>query len=116
MFPTGAPGFALLVLRCTIVVGLTASAFPTGWRHAAYIVLLVCLALGLFTPIACVLVGVAVMVDVLGDPHARVFQSILILLSALSYAFLGPGAYSIDAALFGRRKLMSSDSTRRHSK
>jgi len=35
----------------------------------------------------------------------------IVLLSTASYACLGPGAYSIDARLFGRRILVSTDSS-----
>jgi hypothetical protein len=37
----------------------------------------------------------------------------VVLLSASAYAFLGPGAYSIDGRLFGRRMLVSTDSSRK---
>ena len=33
----------------------------------------------------------------------------IVLLSTASYACIGPGAYSIDARLFGRRMLVSTD-------
>ena len=113
MFPAGPPGVALLVLRGCIATALAGIAFPTGWEHVAFLVLLGMLCVGLLTPVVCALVSVTVLLDL---PHLRDGNPVelgVVLLSASAYAFLGPGAYSIDGRLFGRRMLVSTDSSRK---
>lgn len=108
MFPAGAPGIALLVLRNCIAFSLTSYGFPTGWPHVLFLAVLSMLSLGLLTPAGCALAAMAVLAQAayigkLCDPNV-----IVIVLSTLSLAFLGPGAFSIDARLFGRRMLVST--------
>jgi hypothetical protein len=111
MFPAGAPGIALLVLRNCIAIALAGSAFPVGWQHAAFLVLLSMLCFGLFTPVVC---GIAVAALLFHPAHSSaVFSAniVILALSALSLALLGPGAFSIDARIFGRRVLVSTASS-----
>jgi hypothetical protein len=111
MFPVGLPGVALLVLRGCIVAALAGIAFPTGWQHFAFRGLLGMLCLGLLTPVVCGVAGAAVLFDL---PHLRtgsIVESSIVVLATFAYAFLGPGAYSVDARLFGRRILVSTDSS-----
>jgi hypothetical protein len=113
MFPTGVPGVALLVLRCCIAAALAGTAFPSGWQHVAFLCLMGLLLLGLLTPVVC---GVAVLVVFFDLSQVRNLNAIeigIVFLSTASYACLGPGAYSIDAWLFGRRMLVSTDSSER---
>ena len=112
MFPPGIPGVALLVLRCTIGVGFYSIASPAGSGHPIFLCFLILLGLGLFTPIFCVLVSVVAMVGVMHDPGGRLFEATLLLTASLSYALIGPGAYSVDGVIFGRRKLISSGARR----
>ncbi len=109
MFPPGAPGAALLVLRICISFALAGTAYPTGGEHIAFLLLLSLVCVGLLTPIACVVAAVSVLFD-LPAIHGGASVAIVVL-STLAYAVLGPGAYSVDARLFGRRVLMSTDST-----
>ena len=111
MFPRGAPGIALLVLRGCIGAALAGIAIPSGWPHIAFLALISMLGVGLLTPAVCVLAVIVVLLDL---PYIRDFSWVelgIILLSTSSFAFLGPGAYSIDARLFGRRMLVSINST-----
>lgn len=111
MFPGGAPGVALFVLRNCIAVALAGSAFPTGWQHSTFLVLLGMLCVGLLTPAVCVLAALAVLFELArsrGIPNATVS---VVVLSTLSLAVLGPGAFSVDARLFGRRMLVSTSSS-----
>lgn len=113
MFPAGAPGVALLVLRCCIATALASIAFPSEWQHRAFFALLIMLGLGLLTPMVCALAIMAVLLDLPHLRHSNPVELGIVLLSASSYAFLGPGAYSIDGRLFGRRMLVSTNSSER---
>lgn len=110
MFPAGGPGVALVVLRCCIATALSGIAFPSGWQHMAFLGLLSLLWLGLLTPVVCGLAAGAVVFDLSRVRNVSDVEIVIVLLSAVSYAVVGPGAYSIDARLFGRRRLVSFDS------
>jgi hypothetical protein len=112
MFPGGAPGAALLVLRGCIAGALVHVAFPTGWKHLAFLALLSLLCLGLLTPVVCAFAVLAVLLDLTYLRDISAVEVGIVLLSTSSYAFLGPGAYSIDARLFGRRVIISTGSSR----
>jgi hypothetical protein len=112
MFPAGAPGAALLVIRCCIAAALAGIAFPTGWQHVAFMVLLGMLCLGLLTPLVCPAATLFALMDL---PHLlteNMIEVVIVLLSASSFTFLGPGAFSIDARLFARRIVLSDHSSR----
>jgi hypothetical protein len=112
MFPAGAPGAALLVIRCSLATALAGIAFPAGWRHVAFLALLGFLCLGFLTPIVCLVATVAALMDLshlLTENRAEV---IIVLSCVSSFAFLGPGAFSMDARLFGRRIVLSDRSPR----
>ena len=111
MFPAGAPGVALLVLRSCIATALSGIAFPSGWQHVAFLGWLSLLWLGLLTPAVCAVAAAAVLLDLSHLRDVNAVETGIVLLSACSFAFIGPGAYSIDARLFGRRMLVSTDSS-----
>jgi uncharacterized membrane protein YphA (DoxX/SURF4 family) len=74
-----------------------------GWIHTVAILISLALSLGYLTPIAAV---TALAFHVLswfsaGADSAAV--ALIYALDALALALLGPGAYSVDAYLFGRR-------------
>jgi uncharacterized membrane protein YphA (DoxX/SURF4 family) len=113
MFPNGWPGRGLLLLRL-VAGGLLVLDGITGIMRASQhesVPLQVIAAIagifllaGLWTPIA----GAVVMVTELwiaftGTPHLR--SAILLATMGVSLAVLGPGARSIDARLFGRKRL-----------
>lgn len=110
MFAAGAPGVALLVLRCCIATDLCGIAFPSGWHRVAFLGLQGLLWIGLLTPVVCVVAAGAVLLDLSHLRIVNVVEIATVLLSAFAYAFIGPGAYSIDVRLFGRRMLVSTDS------
>ena len=110
-FARGWPGIGLLVLRVTAAIAafhISLSALALNWSLLTTVIegaaaLLLCV--GLWTPIAgSMMAGVAVwaVFSRTGDPWA------LILLAAVgvALAMLGPGAWSIDALLFGRRRMV----------
>jgi uncharacterized membrane protein YphA (DoxX/SURF4 family) len=111
MFPTGTAGAALFLLRILVAVNLvwegTAhwTLVTSVWITLAFVVPALCLCLGLlssFAAIAGFLIQIIVVFEV-GGRHG--FHLGLSILSAAVVAALGPGAYSIDARLFGRKVL-----------
>jgi hypothetical protein len=120
MFPSGRPGIALLILRVSVAAMLLAhgriSEIP-AFSSVFLVVLLLALSLclGFATPLAATLYCIAGLALL---PNAVGFDTKIIVLSipnAVVLALLGPGAYSLDARLFGRRVIVlsSGDSTRR---
>ena len=114
MFPTGAAGVALVLLRVSVAAMLVTNVMPSDNPivHTCELIgislLVASLSLGVFTPVASVLsccVEIAALSDLrtLGVTH--LIASILI---TASLAMLGPGGYSIDARMFGRRLVVSS--------
>ena len=111
-FPNEWPGAGLLLLRLTLAGALFADAAaalsatgPAQILAAGGAILTGALiAIGLWTPIAGVLVcvlqlGVMLTADGTIGPH--VVQAAI----GLCLSLLGPGAWSIDARLFGRRRV-----------
>jgi len=109
MFPSGSAGLSLVVLRCVVAATVVVHATAFGPAGAGLIVrgiaalLGLCLCLGVVTPycaaVSCVL-ELALLLTA-GGPGR--FQFGLSALTAAATAGLGPGAYSIDARLFGRK-------------
>jgi putative oxidoreductase len=109
MFPAGWPGIALLLLR--VAVAMTAivdvcSPDPYRWSWLLLVLGLVglTLAVGIFTPVFALfsLIVQFARFALIGDHPIERLVGILI---AFALIFLGPGAYSVDARRFGRRRL-----------
>jgi len=122
-FPRGRSGAGLLLLRAAIGVLMLWQAWsdfagdldpsPAAWILGGIALIAGALLLaGLMTPIAAAIAAVelAPAWTALHPPHAAVSQSTLlaILLMALAGAVIlaGPGAFSIDARLFGLREII----------
>ena len=109
MFPAGAPGIALLMLRVSIAAMLLLADEPGAhiasitWEFLALVALCILLCIGLLTPAACVLSVLLVGHQLFLITGRQTISVILILVITTSLALLGPGAFSIDARLFGRR-------------
>ena len=109
MFPTGMAGAALFALRvsaaATLLVDGTAhwALVTSFWILFAFALPAAFLCLGLLTPyfsfLSCLL---QLSVPFIASSHDAFHLGISILNSGI-VAVLGPGAYSIDARLFGRR-------------
>jgi uncharacterized membrane protein YphA (DoxX/SURF4 family) len=113
MFPHGWPGRGLLLLRLVmgfflIHDGLFALMGPPQRESIALQVIAaiaaIFLLIGLWTPIAGALVTLTELwIALRGTDHLR--SMILLAMIAIAIAILGPGAQSIDAVLFGRKRL-----------
>jgi uncharacterized membrane protein YphA (DoxX/SURF4 family) len=120
-FPTGSPGLGLLVLRLVVALSLvvhgaacldgesTVGASAVAVTAALTAALLV---IGLMTPLAAslaALTGIGLAVAWLPAPTPNPFEvrltAALVVSVAVATALLGPGAFSLDAALFGRREI-----------
>ncbi len=101
-FPTGWPGFGLLLLRVLVVfLLLTQTGVLSGWFTAAVVLTSAgCLLLGFMTPISAVLTGLIS----LGLAFS-IFEIVEIIALTTAIALLGPGAFSVDARMFGRREV-----------
>jgi hypothetical protein len=113
MFPGGAAGLALIVLRACVVVSLwmTASiresSLSAGWSIVGLSLLSVLIAAGAFTPAVCI-VTLAVELWFVWPRHAGYpYHMILAPLLAVVLTLLGPGAFSVDAKIFGRRRIIA---------
>ena len=113
MFPNGMPGLALLLLRmATGILLIHDGAIALQLRPDLQTIILGSVAIGagalllvgLWTPVAGVLVVlVEVCILFLGTAHVR--SAILLGAVGAALAALGPGSTSIDARLFGRKRL-----------
>jgi hypothetical protein len=113
MFPAGAPGIALLMLRISVAAMLLIAANPAAnhgnyvpsvtWQFLVLVALCILLCLGLFTPAASVLSAVLIGVLIPFAADRETINVLLTLVITICLGLLGPGAFSIDARLFGRR-------------
>lgn len=115
-FPGGSPGFGLLVLR--VGLGLTIlyggvnylsesgdSAFLSWILGFLIIAAAVFLLIGFLTPLIA-LIALAGGILSLADERQLVVVEIYAVILAAAIALLGPGAFSLDARLFGRREIV----------
>jgi hypothetical protein len=113
MFPGGMAGLGLIILRICVVSSLLTIAFDRGplafasWTGVGVGLLSLLMVVGALTPAACA-VGALVETSYLmlrQGTDRRYIVFALLVIAALG--LLGPGAFSIDARLFGRRLLIS---------
>lgn len=110
MFTRGSPGLGLGLLRVSVAESLMSNA-PTLLIHQSiWVILVLCvLSLGLFLgfltrTLSLLAVGAQIVAALrLGFDPVRALISVP---AALAIALLGPGAYSVDGYLFGRKVLI----------
>lgn len=111
MFPSGWPGFGLLLLRFSVAIALLAEACAhrqglPDWLLGAAGLVAASLLAGYLTPVGA---GLGLLLHLLvwfrlGSGGAALATGVLLETTAL--ALLGPGQYSVDAFRFGRRILV----------
>lgn len=110
MFPTGLVGAALLVFRVSIAATLIINASDSrAWTNSSWIVggfVLAALSLcfGILTPffsIFSALLQAFILVFIGGNR----FQLLTSIVGSGIISVLGPGAYSVDSRIFGRKLL-----------
>lgn len=113
MFPNGWPGRGLLILRLAaggLLLTQGTVVFLSGAHGYAVIPVNIGLAagllilIGLWTPLGCLLAVVAESWLSLAGGIANQ-PAVLLLAISVAVAMLGPGSWSIDAVLYGRRRL-----------
>jgi uncharacterized membrane protein YphA (DoxX/SURF4 family) len=128
-FPSGWPGVGLLLLRSALGVTLIAqgAAYVVDWPHLGLftwtVALLaaasgVSLLIGYLTPFAGVLAGLICVGCALSwfpASNPNLFETrlaaALVTVIAVAIVCLGPGAFSLDARLFGRREIVIPNSS-----
>jgi hypothetical protein len=122
-------GIGLLLLRTAIglvmawqgiwLIAAAENPWLAGGAGLTAIVLAVALIAGLLTPVAATLVAIAAAVSAAraGETIMVTYDGLalahgLVMIDAISLVLLGPGAFSIDARLFGRREIHIRESYR----
>ena len=113
-FPDRWRGFGLLLLRVLVAVSvivqttayLRAAETLAGWSIVALLLAsAACLLLGFVTPVAAVLIGLTSLGLAFWTTSYPI-QELEVVVLATVIALLGPGAFSIDARMFGRREIL----------
>jgi uncharacterized membrane protein YphA (DoxX/SURF4 family) len=107
-FPSGWPGLGLVLLRASVAVAVLLQAYGRlevlpGLVLVALVVLCAILCAGFLTPMIALCAAAVHVVAAASLGMSDGGTTVVGILGALALALLGPGAYSIDARLFGRR-------------
>lgn len=123
-FPGGNPGLGLLLLRAAVgfaaaahgVLYLSGPSTPSPGKWLLGLALIVggmALTAGFFTPVAGLLLGLCflgIAVSWFPAPSWGLHDGRLVacgmIVTAIALALLGPGAFSLDGRLFGRREIV----------
>ena len=129
-FPDGWPGVGLILLRLTVAfsaiaqglaaLGASDGAGFTFWMTAlAAVIVGLILLIGFLTPLAGVaatigyfVVGVSMFLANDANKQSQAFTALDLAVMSIALVLLGPGAFSLDARLFGRREIIIPDGRR----
>jgi hypothetical protein len=112
-FPSGRPGVGLLLLRLSaggFLIGESVARMspmppsPFWEMYSALVCAGACLCFGVWTPLVA---GVQILTEMLMALSVPAHAQIHILLAVLAFslALLGPGAWSVDSLMFGRKRI-----------
>lgn len=106
-FPNGLAGVALLLLRASIVLSLVTSPIPLSqpWSTPFLHILAITIGTGVYTRTAAVLCAIGFALLIWPMHWLPPLPSLIHALDAAALALIGPGAFSIDALVFGRRTM-----------
>ncbi len=112
MFPQGGPGIGLLLLRIAVATMFALNVtHPFGLSSdTLYVTIVIFIALislgllaGFFTLVLTVITAVAALANLVLSDQAIDVAYVFRFLTSAALFFLGPGAYSVDAKLYGLR-------------
>jgi uncharacterized membrane protein YphA (DoxX/SURF4 family) len=112
-FPNGRPGAGLLLLRFAVGASLIVEKVPLIWVIPQSFglevrIVMVCVGIsllcGLWTPVMGALAA-AIELLIAFSPVGGDATHILLAILSFSLALLGPGAWSIDGHIFGRKRI-----------
>lgn len=108
MFPAGFPGIGLISLRLVVSLQLLYFAYVDAadfeqWTIVISLLFALLLCIGVLTPVVAVLWALICIFRLLAATPTQWSSLIIAIGNAVTLALLGPGAYSLDARLFGRR-------------
>jgi uncharacterized membrane protein YphA (DoxX/SURF4 family) len=109
-FLRGRPAVGLLLLRAAIAAMVVNSDRGT---HPIELIVAVLIAFGVWTPVSGTIVALTQLWYVMADERTRAMAALLTVI-AVSLLFIGPGAWSIDAWLYGMRRIQISNSRKSH--
>ena len=98
----GFVGFTLIANAAIFASGATTAQMMSWIIVALSLVSGACLLVGFITPV----VAVAVTLGAAGLTLSGVFPSLETAVLGVAIALLGPGAFSLDARMFGRREIL----------
>ena len=124
-FPGGWPGLGLLLLRALVGITLIAQIVAyvgstklsvLSWVVTALVLIIAsCLLVGFMTPVAAIVLGLGAIVLAVSSLLETNQTLLNVIVLTIAIALLGPGAFSIDARMFGRREILIPN-TPRYSK
>jgi uncharacterized membrane protein YphA (DoxX/SURF4 family) len=128
-FPEGWPGIGLVFLRLTLAINaITCGAdllagmgghASSAWAGAVAIAAGLALLIGFLTPFASASITIGCLVMSVSSPlvpmpneHISILTAFDLAAISIALVLLGPGAFSLDARLFGRREIIIPEGRR----